>query len=113
MTSRRIVAETCLRALVTESPPVRKVLAMNIMEQYVHAAGDLVGLVLRAQASAARQPVMRAFLGFKLDRASALAFFQELATTPQSELLASPRPADAGRRSPNASRRCRRATRAT
>lgn len=88
VTSRRIVAETCLRALVTESPPVRKVLAMNIMEQYVHAAGDLAGLVY-ALRRRGHEPVMRAFLGFKLDRASALAFFQELATTPQSEFMAS------------------------
>lgn len=88
VTSRRIMAETCLRALVTGSPPARKVLAMSIMEQYVHAAGDLVGLV-HALRQRGRQPIMRAFLSFKLDRASALAFFQELATTPQMELMAS------------------------
>ena len=106
VTSRRIVAETCLRALVTESPPVRKVLAMNIMEQYVHAASDLVGLV-HALRQRGRQPVMRAFLGFKLDRASALAFFQELATTPQSELMASlglPMPDEIARRFPSLSK---------
>ncbi len=99
VTSRRIVAETCLRALVTESPPVRKVLAMNIMEQYVQAAGDLVGLV-RALRERSNQPIMRAFLGFKLDRASALAFFQELASKPPSDLLASlglPMPDEIGR----------------
>ena len=88
VTSRRVMAETCLRALVTGSPPARKVLAMSIMEQYVHAAGDLVGLV-HALRQRGRQPIMRAFLGFKLDRASAVAFFQELATTPQTELMAS------------------------
>ncbi len=88
VSSRRIMAETCLRALVTESPPVRKILAMSIMEQYVHAAGDLVGLV-HALRQRGRQPVMRAFLGFKLDRASAVALFHEFATTPQTELMAS------------------------
>jgi hypothetical protein len=88
VTSRRIIAETSLRALAMESPPHRKVLAMHIMEQYVHAAGDLVGLV-HALRQRGRQPIMRAFLGFKLDRASAVAFFQELATMPQTELMAS------------------------
>ncbi len=88
VTSRRIIAETCLRALVTESPPARKVLAMSIMEQYVQAAGDLVGLV-HALRQRGRQPIMRAFLGFRLDRASALAFFQELASTPQVDVMAS------------------------
>ncbi len=88
VTSRRIIAETCLRALVTESPPARKVLAMNIMEQYVQAAGDLVGLVY-ALRQRGRQPIMRALLGFKLDRASAVAFFQELAITSQADFLES------------------------
>ena len=88
VTSRRIIAETCLRALVTESPPVRKVLAMNIMEQYVQAAGDLIGLVY-ALRQRGQQPIMRALLGFKLDRTSALAFFQELANTPQADVMAS------------------------
>jgi hypothetical protein len=106
VTSRRVMAETCLRALVTESPPVRKVLAMNIMEQYVSAAGDLAGLVY-ALRQRGRQPVMRAFLGFKLDRASALAFFQELATTPQSEFMASlglPMPDEIATRFPSLSK---------
>lgn len=106
VTSRRIIAETCLRALVTESPPVRKVLAMNIMEQYVQAAGDLIGLV-HALRQRGRQPVMRAFLGFKLDRSSALAFFQELGSTPQPELLASlglPMPGQVASRFPSLSK---------
>jgi hypothetical protein len=106
VTSRRIVAETCLRALVTESPPARKVLALNIMEQYVQAAGDLIGLV-HALRQRGRQPIMRSFLGFKLDRASAVAFFQELASTPQQELLASlglPTPAQIASRLPSLSK---------
>ena len=50
---------------------------------------------------------MRAFLGFKLDRASALAFFQELATTPQSEFMASlglPMPDEIATRFPSLSK---------
>ncbi len=106
VTTRRILAETSLRALVTESPPVRKVLAMNIMEQYVSAASDMIGLV-HALRRRGREPVMRAFLGFKLDRASALAFFQEIATTSESELLASlglPTPDQIVRRLPSLSK---------
>lgn len=91
VTSRRIVAETCLRALVMESPPHRKVLAMQILEQYVQAAGDMIGLyyALKArQRGGGQQPMMRAMLDFKLDRETAMTFFQEIATTPPDELLA-------------------------
>jgi hypothetical protein len=86
VTSRRIVAETCLRALVMESPPVRKVLAMQILEQYVQSAGDMIGLYY-ALKQRGKQPVMRAMLDFKLDRETAMAFFQEVAMTPPDELL--------------------------
>jgi hypothetical protein len=101
--SRRIMAETCLRALVMESPPHRKVLAMNIMEQYVLAASDLVGLYESVK-QRGREPIMRRFLGFRLDRTSALAFFQEMAMTPGAELLARlglPDPDDIARRCPS------------
>ncbi|MBF6599218.1 MAG: hypothetical protein IVW36_01760 [Dehalococcoidia bacterium] len=84
--SRRIIAETSLRALVMESPPHRKVLAMHIMEQYVQAASDLVGLYHALQGRL-HTPVMRAFLDFQLDRTSALAFFHEIRETPGPELL--------------------------
>jgi hypothetical protein len=84
--SRRIVAESSLRALVMESPPHRKVLAMHIMEQYALAASDLIGLYYSVK-QRGREPLMSAFLGFKLDRASAAAFFREMATTPGPELL--------------------------
>lgn len=84
--SRRIIAEASLRALVMESPPVRKVLAMHIMEQYVLAATDLVGLYA-ALKQRGRAPVMGTFMEFALDRTSALAFFREIANTPVVELL--------------------------
>jgi hypothetical protein len=84
--SRRTVAETCLRALVLESPPRRKVLAMHIMEQYVGAANDLAGLYAALKARG-RAPIMRTFLDFRLDRATAVAFFGEIAATPPLELL--------------------------
>lgn len=106
VTSRRILAETALRALVLESPPARKVLAMNIMEQYVQAAGDLIGLY-HALRRRGRQPIMRTFLDFRLDRASALAFFRDIAAMPQHELLASlglPMPDEIGARCPSLSK---------
>lgn len=88
VTSRRTIAETCFRALAMDNPPHRKVLAMNIMEQYVHTASDLIGLYA-ALKQRGRQPVMRAFLEFKLDHPSALGFFREVANTPAHEMLAS------------------------
>jgi len=84
--SRRIVAETALRAIATESPPHRKVLAMHIMEQYVLAASDVIGL-WHALKQRGRMPLMQAVMDFKLDRNAAVAFFQEVATTPGRELL--------------------------
>jgi hypothetical protein len=87
VTSRRIIAETCLRALVIESPPHRKVLAMTIMEQYALAASDLIALYHSVK-QRGREPVMGAFLNFRLDRAAAARFFHEVATTPGPQLLA-------------------------
>jgi hypothetical protein len=87
VTSRRVIAETSFRALVMESPPHRKVLAMHIMEQYVNAASDLVGLYA-ALKQRGREPVMKAFLEFSLDGASSAAFFREIAIAAPSELLA-------------------------
>jgi hypothetical protein len=84
---RRTIAETCFRALVMDSPGHRKQLAMHIMEQYAGAARDLVALY-HALRHRERAPVMRTMLEFTLDRTSALAFFQEIATTPGPELLA-------------------------
>jgi hypothetical protein len=88
VTSRRIVAETCLRAQALESPPVRKVLAMQILEQYVQAAGDMIALYY-ALKHRGQQPMMRAMLDFKLDRDSAMTFFQEIASTPPDEVMRS------------------------
>lgn len=106
VTSRRIVAETMLRALVMESPPVRKVLTMQIMEQYVQAAGDLMGLY-NALKQRGTEPVMRAFLQFKFDRAAAMTFAQEMANTPPTEIMASlglPMPDEIARRCPSLSK---------
>jgi hypothetical protein len=86
VTSRRTVAETCLRALVLEMPPARKVLAMTIMEQFCLASSDLIGLY-HAVRNRHNEPIVRTFLGFRLDRASSEAFFGELADAHDDELL--------------------------
>jgi hypothetical protein len=77
VTSRRVVAETCLRGLVLEMPPARKVLAMAIMEQFFLASGDLIGLT-HALRERHRAPIVRTFLSFQLDAAASEAFFAEL-----------------------------------
>jgi hypothetical protein len=84
--SRRTVAETCLRGLVLESPPARKILAMAIVEQFLLVSGDLIGLV-RSIRDRGRQPVMQSFLSFKLDDAAACEFFAELEAS-DGDLLA-------------------------
>ncbi len=106
LTSRRIMAETCMRALVTAPPSHRKVLAMQITEQYVLAASDLIGLY-EAVKQRGRAPIMRRFLGYRLDRTSALAFLHEVATTPGPDLLGRlglPRTDDIARRCPSLSK---------
>jgi hypothetical protein len=107
VTSRRLIAETSLRALVMAPPPHRKVLAMHMMEQYVNAATDLVGLYAAIK-QRGREPVMKAFLDFKLDRTSAIAFFREMALTPTPDLLAGlglPVPEQIGHRCPSLSKK--------
>lgn len=84
--SRRTVAETCLRSLVLDSPPARKVLAMAIMEQFLLASGDLIGLH-RALKQRDHEPIVRSFLSFRLDGASSEAFFAELLDSGDEELL--------------------------
>ena len=102
VTGRRTVAETCLRALVVETPPARKVLAMTILEQFLLASGDLIGLhsALRGRE---REPIVRAFLSFRLDAHASRSFFAELQETPDDELLAAlglPMPEEASTRYP-------------
>jgi hypothetical protein len=88
VTSRRTVAETCLRGLVLESPPARKVLALAIMEQFLQASADLIGLV-HALRQRDREPIVRSFLAFRLDGEASAAFFGALRDGPEDELLTS------------------------
>ena len=87
VTSRRTVAETCLRALVLEAPPARKVLAMTILEQFLLASADLIGLCA-ALRERERLPIVRSFLSFRLDGEASGAFFGGLQEAADGELLA-------------------------
>lgn len=77
VTARRTVAETCLRGLVLENPPARKILAMAIWEQFFLSSSDLIGLT-KSLRERDTTPIVQSFLSFKLDRESAHAFFAQL-----------------------------------
>ena len=83
--SRLIVAETCLRGLVLESPDHRKVLATTIFEQYVQAMNDLTGLFI-AFRNRDTAPILKTFLEFRLDSTSALGFFEAVRSLSDREL---------------------------
>ena len=61
---------------------------MQILEEYVHSAGDMIGLYY-ALKQRGQAPLMRAMLDFKLDRETAMTFFQEVATTAPDEVMRS------------------------
>ncbi|HEY8172453.1 MAG TPA: hypothetical protein VIH21_05150 [Dehalococcoidia bacterium] len=88
VTARRTVAETCLRGLVLENPPARKILAMAIWEQFFLSSGDLIGLA-RSLRERDETPIVQSFLSFQLDRESAYAFFAQLNGDGDIDLLAS------------------------
>ena len=83
--SRLVVAESCLRSLVVESPEHRKVLAMTIFEQYVQAMADLAGLFVAFQ-KRHEAPILRTFMEFRLDASKAADFFETVRTTSDPEL---------------------------
>jgi hypothetical protein len=85
--SRLVVAESCLRSLVVESPDHRKVLAMTIFEQYVQAMADLAGLFV-AFRKRHEAPILRTFMEFRLDAPSATTFFETIRNTSNPELCA-------------------------
>lgn len=83
--SRLIVAETCLRGLTLESPEHRKVLAMQIFEQYILAMSDLAGLFL-AFRNRREAPIVKTFLEFRLDRDRSLGFFEAIRSANDAQL---------------------------
>ena len=85
--SRLVVAETCLRGLVLETPDHRKVLAMTIFEQYTGAMNDLAGLFLAFRNRHAA-PIMKSFLEFRLSQQNATAFFDAVQEVSDVEIIA-------------------------
>ena len=85
--SRLIVAETCLRGLALESLEHRKVLAMQIFEQYILAMSDLAGLFL-AFKKRREAPIVKTFLEFRLDRDSSVGFFEAVRSVSDVQLCA-------------------------
>jgi hypothetical protein len=83
--SHLVVAETCLRGLVLDSPDHRKVLAMTIFEQYVKSMSDLAGL-FTAFINRHRAPIIKTFMEFKLDARAALDFYHAIETSSDDEL---------------------------
>lgn len=84
--ARLIVAETCLRGLVVDTPEHRKVLAMTILEQYVQSMNDLAGLFAAFQHRAER-PIIQSFLEYRLDAQSATGFFETIRSLSDVEIL--------------------------
>jgi hypothetical protein len=83
--SRTIVAETCMRGLVLASPDHRKMLAMQIFEQYVLAMSDLAGLFF-ALGERAKAPIVKTFTEFRLDEARALQFYHAVQSVNEIDL---------------------------
>jgi hypothetical protein len=86
--SRSIVAETCMRGLVLASPEHRKVLAMQIFEQYVLAMSDLAALHA-ALMNRHRAPIMKTFMEYRLSVPNAIAFFEGIQSLTDVELCRS------------------------
>ena len=104
--SHLIVAETCLRGLVLDTPDHRKVLAMTIFERYLHAMSDLAGLFL-AFRDRHTAPILRSFFQFRLDAGSASDFFDTVRALGDADLcrlLDLPLPAEAESACPHLSR---------
>lgn len=85
--SRIVVAEACLRALVLSDVADRKLLAIQVYDQFVAAATDLIGLYY-ALLERRSTPITQAMLGFRLDVPRAVAFFDDLLSRGPIEMLA-------------------------
>ena len=71
--AHRTVAEALLRGLVTADPSDRKVMGMRIVQEYLAAAEEFIGLYLALRGRDVH-PVVRTFMGFRLNPASLAAF---------------------------------------
>ncbi len=71
--AHRTVAEALLRGLVTADPADRKVMGMRIVQEYLAAAEELIGLYLALRGRDA-SPVVRTFMQFRLNPGSLAVF---------------------------------------
>ncbi len=84
--SRLIVAETCMRGLVLAAPEHRKILAMQIFEEYVLSMSDLAGL-FTALMNRRNAPIMKTFMEFRLNETNATEFFEAIQSVNDFELV--------------------------
>jgi len=84
--SRQVVAEACLRSLVLGDVSDRKLLAIAIYEQFTGAATEFLGLY-HALRERRDRPIVQGVLGFSLDTARAVAFFEDLESQGPTDLL--------------------------
>lgn len=71
--AHRTVAEALFRGLVLADPTDRKVMGMRIVEEYLAAAEEFMGLYLALRGREAR-PVVKSFMEFRLNAATLTAF---------------------------------------
>jgi len=83
---RLVVAEACLRQLVISDVADRKLLAMTVYEQFVAAATDFLGLY-HALLNRRAVPIVKGVLGFELEVAAAMVFYNDLASKGPAEIL--------------------------
>ena len=71
--AHRTVAEALFRGLVLADPDARKVMGMRIVEEYLAAAEEFMGLYMALRGRQAR-PIVETFMQFRLNPATLTAF---------------------------------------
>lgn len=84
--SHRVVAENAARGVVMGSPGERKILALSIFDEFLRAAGDLIGLY-HALKRRGERPVVQSITEFRLDPNLTCEFFLGLAALQDEELM--------------------------
>lgn len=83
--AHRTVAEALFRSLALADPDDRKIMGMRIVEEYLGASAELIGLFLALRRHDGR-PVVESFLNFRLD-ASSVADYRRLVDGRDAETL--------------------------